>query len=142
LQQTSEKSFAIRRKAMRKYSIFYAIVALFVLLTFSSKGNCFAGSDEIKARMQQRLPTIVQMKAEGIIGENNKGFLEFVPGAAQKMQNVVADENNDRQMVYEAIAKQQKTTAELVGKRRAIQIAQNAGAGEWLQDSSGTWNKK
>ena len=127
---------------MRKYSIFYVIVALFVLLTFSTNGNCFAGADDIKARMQQRLTTIVQMKAEGIIGENSMGFLEFVPGAAPKMQNVVADENKDRQMVYEAIARQQNTTAELVGKRRAIQIAQNAGGGEWLQDSSGRWYKK
>jgi len=127
---------------MKKYSIFYAIVALFVLLTFSTKGNCFAGADEIKARMQQRLPTIVQMKSEGIIGENNQGFLEFVPGAAPKMQNVVADENKDRQMVYEAIARQQNTSAALVGKRRAIQIGQNAGAGEWLQDGSGGWYKK
>jgi len=134
--------FMIRRKTMKKYSIFYAIVALFVLLTFSTKGNCFAGADEIKARMQQRLPTIVQMKSEGIIGENNQGFLEFVPGAAPKMQNVVADENKDRQMVYEAIARQQNTSAALVGKRRAIQIGQNAGAGEWLQDGSGGWYKK
>jgi len=127
---------------MRKYSVFYAITVLFVLLTFSTKGNCFAGADDIKVRMQQRLPTIVQMKAEGIIGENNMGFLEFVPGAAPKMQNIVADENKDRQMVYDAIARQQNTTAALVGKRRAIQIGQNAGAGEWLQDGSGKWYKK
>lgn len=127
---------------MKKYTIGYTIMALFVLLAFSTKGNCFAGAADIKARMQQRLPTIVQMKAEGIIGENNMGFLEFIPGAARKNEDVVIAENNDRQMVYEAIARQQNTTAELVGKRRAIQIAQNAVEGEWLQDSSGRWYKK
>ena len=92
--------------------------------------------------MQERLPTVVQMKAEGVIGENNKGYLEFVPGVAPKMQDVVTDENKDRQMVYSAIAKQQSTTAELVGQRRAIQIAEKAGAGEWLQDETGKWYKK
>jgi len=127
---------------MKKYSVFYTIVALFVLLVFSAKGNCFAGADDIKARMQERLPTIVQMKADGIIGENNKGYLEFVPGAVQKMQDIVANENQDRKLVYEAIARQQKTTAELVGKRRAIQIAEKAAAGEWLQDQAGNWYKK
>jgi uncharacterized protein YdbL (DUF1318 family) len=127
---------------MRKYSVFYAFIALFVLLIFNTEGMCFAGADDIKARMQERLPTIVQMKADAIIGENYKGFLEFVPGAAQKMPDVVADENKDRQMVYNAIAKQQGTTAELVGERRANQIAEKAESGEWLQDESGKWYKK
>jgi uncharacterized protein YdbL (DUF1318 family) len=127
---------------MRKYSIFYAIITLFVLAVFITEGMCFAGADDIKARMQERLPTIVQMKADNIIGENNKGFLEFVPGAAATMGDVVSAENKDRQTVYSAIAKQQGTTAELVAERRAIQIAEKAGPGEWLQDASGKWYKK
>jgi len=127
---------------MRKYTVFYAMSALFVLLLFSTQGMCFAGAADIKVRMQERLPTIVQMKTDGIVGENNKGYLEFVPGAAKKMQNVVADENKDRETVYSAIAKQQKTTTELVGERRAIQIAEKAASGEWLQDQSGKWYKK
>ncbi|MBW2472493.1 MAG: YdbL family protein [Deltaproteobacteria bacterium] len=127
---------------MKKYFVVYAIIAVFALLTFNTKGNCFAGADDIKARMQERLPTVVQLKSEGIVGENNMGFLEFVPGAAIKMQDIVGDENKDRKMVYEAIGRQQNTTAELVGKRRAIQIAERAVPGEWLQDGSGKWYKK
>jgi len=127
---------------MKKYSIFYAIITLLVLAVFSTEGMCFAGADDIKARMQERLPTIVQMKADNIIGENNKGFLEFVPGASARMEEVVIAENKDRQTVYNAIAKQQGTAAELVAERRAIQIAEKAGPGEWLQDGSGKWYKK
>lgn len=127
---------------MRKYPVFYAIIAVFVVFMFSTEADCFAGSDDIKSRMQKRLPTIVQMKADGIIGENNKGFLEFSPGSAKRDGNVIADENNDRQMVYSAIAKQQGTSAKLVGERRAIQISEKAKPGEWLQDKSGKWYKK
>jgi len=127
---------------MRKYSALYTIIALFVLLLFSTDGNCFAGAADIKARMQERLPDIVQLKSAGIVGENNGGYLEFVPGAAKEMDNVVADENKDRETVYSAIAKQQNTTTELVGKRRAIQIAEKASPGEWLQDEAGKWYKK
>ena len=82
------------------------------------------------------------MKADGIIGENNKGFLEFAPGAAKNGGNVITAENNDRQTVYNAIAKQQGTSAKLVGERRAIQISEKAKPGEWLQDKSGKWHKK
>jgi len=127
---------------MRKHSVFYAIIALFTLLIFYAEGNCFAGASDIKARMQQRLPTIVKLKSAGIVGENNKGFLEYVPGAAQKEAGVVAAENKDRGTVYNAIAKQQGTTPGLVGERRAIQIGQKASPGEWLQDASGKWYKK
>jgi len=127
---------------MKKYAVLYTIFAIFSLLFFTNEGRCFAGADDIKARMQDRLPTIVQMKSEGIIGENNKGYLEFVPGAAQKNESTISAENNDRKAVYSAIAGQQKTTPELVGERRAIQIAEKAAPGEWLQDQSGKWYKK
>ncbi|MFC1827137.1 YdbL family protein [Thermodesulfobacteriota bacterium] len=127
---------------MKKYSMFYAIIALFTLLIFSAEGNCFAGADDIKARMQQRLPTIVNLKSDGLVGENNKGYLEFVPGAAQKEAGVISAENKDRESVYGAIAKQQGTSQQLVGERRANQIGQKASPGSWLQDPSGKWYRK
>ncbi len=132
---------------MKKYSMLYAIVTLFVLSIFSAEGLCFAGADDIKARMQERLPTIVQMKAEAIIGENNRGFLEFIPGAAKRDENVITAENTDRLTVYGAIARQQSTpkepvTPDIVGKIRAARIAEMAGPGEWLQDGAGKWYKK
>jgi len=127
---------------MKKYSAFYTVIALFILLIFSAEGNCFAGANDIKARMQQRLPTIVELKSEGLVGENNKGYLEFVPEAAKKQANVVSAENKDRESVYGAIAKQQGATPQVVGERRAKQIAQKASSGSWLQDASGKWYRK
>lgn len=127
---------------MKKYSVFYALIALFTLLIFSTEGNCFAGANDIKARMEERLPAIVQMKADSLIGENNKGFLEFVPGAAKRDESVITEENKDREAVYNAIAGQQGTTGTLVGERRANQIAEKASSGEWLQDASGKWYRK
>ena len=127
---------------MKKYSMFYAIIALFTLLIFSAEGNCFAGADDIKARMKQRKPTIDKLKSESLVGENNKGFLAFVPGAAPKEESTVSAENKDRGTVYNAIAKKQGTTPLHVGERRAVQIGQKASPGSWLQGSSGKWYKK
>jgi uncharacterized protein YdbL (DUF1318 family) len=126
---------------MRKYSFGYAIVALLILLVFSTEANCFAGADDIKARMKSRLPTIAQLKSEGVIGEGNQGYLGFVTSKKKEVE-VVKAENSDRKKVYSAIAKQQGTSAQLVGERRAKQIAERAKAGEWLQDESGKWYKK
>ena len=100
-----------------------------------------APADDIKERMKDRLPVIEELKAQGVVGENNQGYLEFIGGKREK-PDVVAAENEDRKAVYTAIAKQQGTTAELVGKRRALQIAEKADPGEWVQDTSGNWIQK
>ena len=115
------------------------ILALGVIGFFVLGVTAFA--DDIKARMKNRLPVIKQLKAQGIAGEDNKGYLQFVGGNKAKA-DVVAAENKDRKTVYSAIAKQQGTTAELVGKRRALQIAKKANPGEWVQDAAGNWIQK
>jgi uncharacterized protein YdbL (DUF1318 family) len=115
------------------------ILAFLLIGIFVAGISAFA--DDIKTRMKQRLPVILELKAKGIVGENNAGYLEFI-GAKREKADVVAAENKDRKTVYTAIAKQQGTTAELVGKRRALQIAKKADPGEWVQDASGKWIQK
>jgi uncharacterized protein YdbL (DUF1318 family) len=100
-----------------------------------------AQSEDLKARMLERLPQITDLKARGIVGENNKGFLDFIGGKSEKKE-VVDAENADRQKIYQAIGAKENTGPDLVGKRRALQIRENAGPGEWLQEDSGKWVKK
>lgn len=58
------------------------------------------------------------------------------------MELLIAQENRDRQAVYQAIAKSQQTTVALVGQRRALQIADDAPKGEWFRDAKGVWSAK
>ena len=116
-----------------------AILPVFILGLLITDGH--ASAAEIKQRMIARLPVIKSLKDQGIVGENNKGYLEFI-GKKKEQQDVVAAENSDRKQVYEAIAKQQSTTVEVVGKHRAVQIADKAQPGEWLQDANGKWYQK
>jgi hypothetical protein len=100
-----------------------------------------AHAEDIKSRMKSRLPTIKALKAKGVIGENNKGYLAFL-GSEITKKDVVDAENNDRRKIYTAIAKQQKTTADVVGSRRSKKIATNAKPGEWIQKENGEWYQK
>ncbi len=122
-----------------KQRLLTKILAWVLIGTFAAGIAAFA--DDIKARMKDRLPAINALKSQGIVGENNEGYLQFV-GDNKAKADIVAAENKDRQTVYAAIAKQQGTTAELVGKRRALQIAKKAAGGEWVQDTAGNWIKK
>ena len=122
-----------------KRNTIIAIAAVIILGLLITSG--YASSQDIKQRMIERLPVIAALKAKGLVGEDNRGYLQFI-GQKKENEEVVAAENKDRQMVYEAIAKQQGTTVELVGQHRAIQIADKAQSGEWLQDANGKWYKK
>lgn len=122
-----------------KKNLYVAILATLLCIVFAA--GAFASAKEIRGRMIARLPEVKALKAKGLVGENNKGYLEFV-GQQKEKQEIVTAENQDRQKVYQAISKQQGTTAELVGKHRAIQIAAKAQPGTWLQDADGKWYKK
>jgi len=89
---------------------------------------------------RQRLAILKALKAKGVIGENNKGFLEF--RGAPSAEGVVKAENADRQQDYQQIAKRTNTAVATVGQRRAVQLAEDAPAGTWIQKADGSWEKK
>jgi len=120
-----------------KYTIIVSLLVLISLLVFSGTG----AAQGIKERMKQRLPVIVDLKAKGIVGENNQGYLAFVTGK-KVQESLIVGENQDRKTIYSHIAKQQKTSLKLVEKRRAIQLAGRARSGEFIQKSNGAWIKK
>jgi uncharacterized protein YdbL (DUF1318 family) len=113
-----------------------------LLMIFSLAVFCgMAWGQDIKERMRERLPVIVDLKARGIVGENNQGYLAHLKGQSEK-KSVVDAENEDRKLVYQVIAKKQGIAADLVGQRRALQIAEKAKAGDWLQNDKGAWYQK
>ena len=95
----------------------------------------------VKARMAQRLSKLDDFKARGLLGENNRGFVDL-RGSDNAAGGVMAEENRDRGEVYAALAKQTGSSAEQVGRARAKQIAAGSAAGVWLQREDGTWYKK
>ncbi|RXK56801.1 DUF1318 domain-containing protein [Oleiharenicola lentus] len=118
---------------------------LLTCLAFVTLSAVVAHADsaaDLRRRMEQRLPAIDALKAEGAVGENNRGFLEVPPAGKAGSGTVITDENRDREAVYALIAKQTGATPEAVGKARARQIASGSKAGVWIQDEGGQWKKK
>jgi uncharacterized protein YdbL (DUF1318 family) len=118
------------------------ITTLFSLIVIGSTVLAAAAwAGDLKSRMTARQPTINALKASGVVGENNQGYLTMLKQQKDK-KDLVNSENKDRRKAYQMIAKQQGTTVEHVGKRRALQIAQKAKPGTWLQNAKGKWYKK
>lgn len=121
-----------------KARLFTLLAALGLLATVA----CAETASEIRARMAQRLPAVDAFKAKGVIGENNRGFVEVRASGTAAASALVTDENRDREAVYALIAKGAGTTPDSVGRARAKQIAASSLPGVLVQDDSGTWKKK
>lgn len=96
----------------------------------------------IKANMKKRLPAITALLESGALGEAATGFLAIRGELSAADKSLVAAENADRKLIYEAIARKEQASAQLVGERRAKQIFDRAKPGTWLQDEKGNWKQK
>lgn len=124
---------------MRK-NIFF-ISSLFIFIACSLFMVTLAHTASIKDQMAARIPAINALKDQGVIGENNKGYLEY-RGAGTPQRSLIEGENSDRSAVYAAIGKSQGASPVLVGERRANMIAENGQAGHWFQKPDGSWYQK
>lgn len=122
---------------MMKSNKLLLVIAITLSFVFCSTAFC----GEIKERMKQRLPQIVDLKNKGIVGETNTGYLGFVTAKKEK-QDVVASENQDRKTIYTQIAKKENVSIQFVAKKRAVFLFSNSTQGHYYQNEAGAWVKK
>ncbi len=102
---------------------------------------------EIKKALQDRqtrYAQIQELKREGVIGENNKGYITDLQNSSAA-SSLTAAENRDRRTIYENLASQNKLGGNgLLEVQRAFADVQSekAGAGDMVQSSDGNWGKK
>jgi uncharacterized protein len=121
--------------------------ALFLLcalagLAFFTAAPAMAQDAAVRQRMEARLPAIDALKAQGVVGENNLGLLEPRGELPPAGRETVQAENQDRQAVYDAIARQTGATRDQVGRLRARRIAELSASGIWIQADDGSWRRK
>jgi uncharacterized protein YdbL (DUF1318 family) len=97
---------------------------------------------DLHDRFLQRRPALDALRASGMVGENNQGFVELRGSADDKAVQLVKDENVDRTKVFAIIAQRDGTAVDEVGRERAKKITDNAKPGVWLQATDGTWAQK
>jgi len=136
---------------MRQIYTFGLAVVLVILAVAS---NCFAADYDYKTmtpdiekalkNRQSRYYQLQSLKQEGVIGENNKGYITDLKNNATAA-TLTAAENRDRRVLYEALVEQNKlgnTGLLEVQKAFAEVQSQKALAGDMVQSSSGDWKRK
>ncbi|MFH1208285.1 MAG: DUF1318 domain-containing protein [Candidatus Omnitrophota bacterium] len=132
----------------------YALGLAVGLLILAATSICFAADYDYKTmtpdiekalkNRQSRYYQLQRLKQEGEIGENNKGYVTSLKGNAAAA-TLTADENQDRRVLYEALAEQNALgSAGLLEIQKAFAEVQSekADRGDMVQSSSGDWKQK
>jgi len=133
---------------------FYTLGLAAVLVILTAASACFAADYDYKTmtpdiekalkNRQARYYQLQQLKQEGVIGENNKGYVTDLKDNATAA-TLTAAENRDRRVLYEALAEQNKlgNTGLLEVQRAFAEVqSEKAASGDMVQSSSGDWKKK
>lgn len=123
---------------MKRLIFFFFTLAVFSAIPAAEARDPHAAQE----RMRERLTQVDAMKRARLVGENNLGLLEARREITAAQQRIVREENQDRRLIYEAIAARQGVTWEQVGKLRARQIAERSARGILLQNEKGEWYEK
>lgn len=146
VEKRKKEARVVKNKLGKEGVLLGALVALVFAGIGASWAQSLSTQGAVKAakgRMMARLRIILKLKAEGVVGENNRGYLELLRDRGNKgYRDVVSDENRDRRIIYQYIARTQGVSLKAVGRLRAKQIRERAPSGHWLEDDSGNWYKK
>jgi len=91
-----------------------------------------------------RFAELKALKAQGMIGENNRGYVEVLSGGATSM-DMAEKENKDRKFIYQEIVKQNELGKDALATVESVFAAvqrEKASVGEKIQEESGAWVTK
>jgi len=100
--------------------------------------------EQAALRRRDRHSKLTSWQEKGIIGENRLGLLVIrdPEGADASLEKLVKEENNDRMVIYQAVAKKNNTSLEEVQKIYAERLQNDAPSGtavEALNKASGVY---
>jgi len=137
---------------MRKM-IHIIFVVLSAVILFYSPSMSFAGQYDLKEMTPEvqaaldsrrdRFEELRQFKNQGIIGENNRGYVEVL-GDDPAAESLVQAENRDRKIVYTTVEKQNNLTdaLETIEKVFAQVQREKVQPGDKIQTEDGQWVTK
>jgi uncharacterized protein YdbL (DUF1318 family) len=119
-----------------------SLLDFFVPVAYAQKTSRLP--DDVMAAIERRRgrrPRIILLESQGYIGESSSGFIDVfdkISLDATKLA-MVEEENDDRLVIFEYVARKNGTSVEETGKIFAGRIQQDAAAGTPIEESPGGW---
>lgn len=81
-------------------------------------------------------------KQQGLVGERADGMLGIVASPTAELKDMVDQTNAERKEKYKRIAEKRGTSIDAVQAYAGKKLIEKAGAGEYIQNAGGGWQKK
>jgi len=120
------------------------MLCLLATVAFAQAYDIKEMTPAVKAALESRKSRFSELRAlksQGVVGENNRGYVQALSDGAE-VKALVNAENKDRKFVYEAIVEQNGLDASAlttVEKVFARVQRDKAAAGDKVQDENGGW---
>lgn len=102
--------------------------------------------EQAALRRRGRSNEVISLQQEGVIGENRAGLIEIRNAdGANSAQQLARQENDDRMLIYNSLAKKNNTSLEEIQKLYAARLQKDAPSGtpiEVFNQSSGSFEWK
>ena len=98
--------------------------------------------EQAALRRRDRRGELNALEQAGTVGETFLGLVAVKNPGAGSAEQLVRDENNDRMVIYKAIAEKNGTSVEDVQKLYAERLQQDAPSGTPIEAGSGNWQVK
>jgi uncharacterized protein YdbL (DUF1318 family) len=87
--------------------------------------------------------TLDEAKSQGLVGEKVDGYVAAViANPSAEVQALIDTTNDGRRKVYADLAQRNNITIEAVGIVSAEKLREKAARGEYVQSTSGQWERK
>lgn len=132
---------------MRRFLCYFVLAAVISSAAWAQSYDIKVMTPSVQSAIDGRKARFTKLKiwkAEGVIGETNRAYLQDFGGDVV-LKELVAAENKDRRTIYAAIVEQNNLGSralETVEKAFAAVQRERASSGERIQDESGTWRVK
>ncbi len=135
---------------MKKCSCWVLVLSAFLFwagIAFAQAYDIKVMTPQVKAALdarKERFGELKELKAQGLIGENNRGYVEVL-GEGLVSSDMVKAENADRKIVYKTIVTQNELGSAALATVESVFAGvqrDKAAAGEKIQSPSGEWITK
>lgn len=114
---------------------------LFMRNLFGFAASLMALCAFLGAQAQAASAIVEQGKNNCVVGEQDDGYLGFVPGAgaSEALQREVREINQERKVVYADLAQREGVSTDVTASLTAEKLIAQARAGQCIRNQNGQW---
>jgi uncharacterized protein YdbL (DUF1318 family) len=121
---------------------FLLLAAAALLLLAAPRAQAAPSKSEAIKNLKELQPQLAQLKAQGAVGEVYTGYVGAVKGASGDVQSLIEKVNENRKVIYQAIAAEHGISAAKAGELAGVRNFREAEKGEYLKGRDGKWRQK